>query len=302
MTALTCYTTALHRYLAQEWDADRIVAQSIRLAVRVDLPDRTPAFSHHDPSLDRLPDGTVLRYAGAAAPAHALAGLGTELDRHGRVLVVVDMTRLDWSVRRAGPPMPHWLLVDGRRGERWHVVDGFAATLPEGEQPPYEGWLTEDRLATAMTLPPRWNPGQRLRNALAFGTAVTVPPGRSLWLRRGRAGPPPPPAGTWLVDPDDVFEFLGSRLRAPRPDLEQLHEDLWAAARHRLFAYRWRLAGPLDDRRRDDLRRAAASWESLPRATGFAVASARRGRSRTSLLAAALDAVRRAEGRLWCPA
>ncbi len=301
MAALTCYTTALHGYLGVEWDADSIIARSIRLAVRADEPDGTLAFSHHDPPLDRLPDGSTLRYAGASSATAALDGLREEWARHRRAVVVVDLTRLDWSVRRSGDAQPHWLLIDGRVGGRWHVVDRFAATMPEGDQYPYEGWTSDDRLTAAMRLPRRSSPSHRLRNALAFGAPVPVPCQSWLWLRRGSSdAATAPPGDRWSDDPVEVFELLRTYVEAGPERLARVQDDLWAAARHRAFAYRWWLARPIDDRRRDELRRAVVSWESVPRAVRFAVESARRGRSRPALVAAALDAVRQAEGRLGC--
>jgi hypothetical protein len=296
---LSCYTANLHGYLAREWDAAAIVARSVRLAVRVDLPGGLLAFSHHEPSLDLLPDGSRLRYAGAASPAAALPGVAAELAAHGRVLVVVDGARLPWAVTRGGRPVPHWLLVDGRRPGAWHVRDGFAALLPAGEQRPHAGWLCDAELRAAMTPPARWEPEQELRGALAFGAPVPAPApaGGAIWLRRTRERPPPAPSpeGCWLRGYRDALPFLASYV-AERAALAARHlDDVWAAAGHRSFALRWRLAREPSGRDGPVLAAAVARWERLPRLLRLAVESAARGRPRASLVRAALEELGRAE-------
>lgn len=291
---LSCYTAALHGYLAAEWDASALVARSVRLAVRVDGPDGRLAFSHHEPSLDRLPDGSGLRYAAAGEPTAAVAAVADELAAHGRVLVVVDGARLPWSVTQGGRPAPHWLLVDGHEAGAWHVVDGFSALLPAGEQRPHEGWLSAGALGEAMALPGRWEPEQALRNALAFGGSVEVPAGGTLWLRRGRPASVPP-AGRWLAGDAVALPFLAEQLADRGACAEPCLDDVWAAAGHRSFAYRWRLAGGPGAREREALEAALARWEALPQLVRFAVESAARGRPRASLVRRAFDELLRAE-------
>jgi len=291
---LSCYTANLHRYLAAESDASALVAGSVRLAVRVDSARGLLAFSHHEPSLDRLPDGSRLRYAGAPTPAEALAAVAGELAEHGRALVVVDSSRLPWSVTRAGPPTPHWLLVDGRRAGGWHVVDGFAALLPAGEQRPHHGWSSEGCLREAMTLPGHWAPEHELRIAMAFGSPVAVPPGTALWLSRAPGGPSPASGegplaqGRWLRGDAEVLPFLASHL-VERGAAASVHlDDLWAAAAHRSFSYRWHLAHGAG---RPGLEAKLAHWERLPQLIRFAIESAGRGRPRPSLVRSALELV-----------
>ncbi len=281
---LSCYTANLAAYLRSELpDADRWLAQSVRLAVRADLPGGDLAFSHHSYPLDQLPDGTRLRYVSAGQPAEAVAGLRAELDRHGRVLAVTDSARLPWSpAARSGPPAPHWLLIVAADGERWQVRDAFAGLLPAGEQQPYAGWLDTAALLAAMTPPPCWAPEQQQRNALAFGFPVPVPanPGPQ-WLRRvpddGLAAELP---GRWLTEAGDVLPFLAGHLA------DRYLDDLWSAAAHQAFRYRW-LAGQPDapGARREQLAAAGQAWARLPAALRFALDSARRGRPRTSLVA-----------------
>nr|WP_157527101.1 hypothetical protein [Kibdelosporangium sp. MJ126-NF4]CEL13027.1 hypothetical protein [Kibdelosporangium sp. MJ126-NF4]CTQ98713.1 hypothetical protein [Kibdelosporangium sp. MJ126-NF4] len=297
MRGLSCYTANLHAYLAGEWDADALLAQSVRLAVRVDLPDGQLAFSHHDPSLDRLPDGTRLGYTATSTVDETSAGLVRELATYGRVLVVVDSARLPWSVTRGRTPTPHWLLVDGQSSGHWHVVDRFTALLPAGgEQLPHEGWLSTHELCDAMALPPHWEPEQEQRNALAFGTQVPVPSARTLWLRRNEDGLGGDQlTGCWLYGDDQVLPFLMNYLVDHGTGIARHLDDLWAAVGHRGFAYRRRLAGGITERERDALRAALVKWENLPRMLRIAAESAQRGRPRPVLARAALEVLSHAE-------
>jgi hypothetical protein len=303
MRGLSCYTASLHDYLAGEWDAAAILSRSVRLAIRVDLPDGQLAFSHHEPSLDRLPDDSWLHYAAAENPAVGLRQAAGDLEAHSRVIVVVDSASLPWSVTRGGPSAPHWLLIDGRNGGRWHATDTFTALLPAGEQPPYEGWLSTTQLSEAMTLPARWNPEQEARNALAFGTAAAVPPGGALWLRRSHRPrarsqghrAPDRPAGSWLSGNTQVLRFLIGYLTQSGAQGERYLDDIWAAAGHLCFAYRWRLCQEQPGQRQDALQLAMSRWENLPRVLRIAVLSAQRGRPRPSLVHAALKELLRAE-------
>ena len=297
---LSCYTASLHDYLAHEWDAGGLIGPTVRLAVRVDQRGGQLAFSHHRPSLDRLPDGSRLRYAAAPAAAEALLPLAEELDAHGRAIAVADSSRLPWSAAREGQPAPHWLLLDGRDGDRWHVTDSFTALLPTGgEQHSYHGWLGAGQLSETLALPARWTPEQDARNTLAFGAPVTVPDGGALWLRRCHGDPSPArpegqcrPEEQWLTATDDVLRYLAGYLGVQGAGSEQYLDDLWAAAGHHSFAYRWRLRQrPCDDA----LQTALDRWQDLPRLLRLAVLSAQRGRPRPTLVRAALNELAQAE-------
>jgi hypothetical protein len=294
---LSCYTANLACYLAGEWDADAIVARSVRLAVCSVSPS-TIAFSHHDPSLDRLPDGTRLQYVGAPSPALALRGVAEEIAAHGRALVVVDSARLRWSPTYGLAPAPHWLLVDDHAHARWHVVDRFSGLLPDGEQQPFAGWLDAAHLRAAMALP-AWSPLQKLRNLLAFGAPLEVPErARAVWLRRDGSEPRSAAEleGRWLVGDREALPFLADRLAESGADGAAYLDDLWAAAGHRSFAYGWQLAaGEADERRRQALEAALAAWGKLPQLLRFAVDSARRRRPRPALVRGAFEKLLRAE-------
>jgi hypothetical protein len=288
---LSCYTEALAAYLDGEWDADEIVARSVRLAVC----DSTPlAFSHHDPPLDRLPDGTCLRYAGAHTADAALEGVAEELSAHGRAVVVVDNARLPWSPSYGGRPAPHWLLLDERRGNEWHVVDRFSGLLPSGEQAPHVGWLDERTLRDAMTLP-RFSPAQEQRNRLVFGAPVPVPEGEALWLRREERGGSSELGDGWLRDDRQSLRLLADYAGRAGGDGAYL-EDVWAAVGHRAFAYQWRLE--TSDGPHEALETAKKRWEDLPRLLRFAAESGERSRPRPKLVHAAFDRVLEAEQEL----
>jgi hypothetical protein len=296
---LSCYTESLAAYLAGEWDtADEIVARSVRLAVSAASPSGRLAFSHHDPPLDRLPDDTYLRYAGAPTAEAALEGVAEELSGRGRAVVVVDNARLPWSPAYESRSAPHWLLVDERRGDEWHVVDGFSGLLPSGEQVPYEGWLETPALRTAMTLP-RWTPEQEQRNRLVFGAPVPVPESSaSLWLRRERGvgGARAGLGDGWLLDDRETLRFLADYAAGDGARGDAYLEDVWAAVGHRAFAYGRRLAADdLDEGRREALQTAKERWEDLPRLLRFAADSGQRSRPRPTLVHAAFDRVLQAE-------
>ncbi|MEV0610265.1 amino acid adenylation domain-containing protein [Polymorphospora rubra] len=282
---LSCYTSNLAGYRAAEFaDTPPWFAASVRLAVRVDLPDGQLAFSHHAQPLDRLPDGTRLTYASAPA-SDAADGIDAELRRYGRVVVVADSAALPWSPSAGSTHhAPHWLLVDGRYGDEWHVVDAFGGLLATGEQRPYAGRLGTDALLSALRQP-GWSPEQCRRGALVFGHWTPPPDGADpCWLRRtADAAPAPRLPGTWLSG-DDALEFLRDRVTDDPAAAGRHLDDLWAAAMHHVFRHRWYAADAT-----------AAAWADLPRALRFAVDSARRGRPRPALVRATFDHLRRLE-------
>jgi hypothetical protein len=290
---LSCYTANLAGYLDAELpDVDGHLARSVRLAVRIDLPDGRLAFSHHSYPLDHLPDGTRLRYA-TLPPRAGLVGLADELSRRDRVLVVTDGSLLPWSPsRHHGGAAPHWLLVTGRRGDSWHVIDAFAGLLAGGEQRPFTGWLSTAQLTQAMVLSTGWSAEQHTRNGLAFGFPVPVPdPVGPLWLRRepGTDGPGAL-VGTWLEGDEQVLPFLADYVTGAPKDAARHLDDLWTAAAHRVFAYRWHSERPeLPESLRQRYRDAGTAWAQLPKTLRFAVDSARRGRARPALPRQAFD-------------
>jgi hypothetical protein len=284
---LSCYTGCLAAYLAGDGiDVAALLADSIRLAVRIDLPDGALAFSHHRLALNRLPDGTELAYA-TEASAEATAAITEELAVNGRVIVVVDNAELPWSPSYGcGPSAPHWLLIDDRRGDKWHVVDPFSGLLASGEQEPFTGWLATRSLLEAMSVTHTWTPEQRCRNELAFGYPVRVPAGPGLtWLRRSpRSGDSALP-GRWLLSYAETLPFLGTYFGERLAQCALVSDDVWAVAQHHVFRHHW-LAGQGDSERHLAL---AGAWSGLPQALRFAVESAARGRPRAGLLRTTLD-------------
>ncbi|MGH8792447.1 MAG: hypothetical protein ACRDXX_07370 [Stackebrandtia sp.] len=294
---LGCYTAAVAGYLAGECaDVTERLARSVRLAVAVD-GDGELAFSHHRHSLADLPDGGRLAYAAAPTAAEAMDGIGAELTRHGRVIVVGNTVALPWSPAYDRADDAHWTLVDDRRPGQWHIVDHFVALLPDGEHRPHSGWLSDAELAAALT--PRRTPttAQRNRDRYAFGVAVETPsPQQHWWIRRSTEAASTTPDPSW-EDGRAGLETLERRLLDDR-EIAQYSPDVWAAARHRLYQLRW-LAG----RRRDSrvavdettLDEATQAWRSLPMTMRFAVESTRRGRPRTQQLRHTLQTLIRLE-------
>jgi hypothetical protein len=287
---LSCYTENLSVYLGP--DALDRIARSIRLAVRIDLGDDLLAFSHHRAPVD---EGR-LAYRGAGDAATALDAVATEVERAGGCLVVANTGRLEWSTAGLDEQAPHFLLVEGRRGDEWRVVDRFAALLPSGgEQRPFAGWISSATLAGAMTPIVPLPPEQRLRNELAFGFPRPLPrDGDYQWLERvDRPEPEAELEGEWLTGTDAALELLGEFWTGidRSPERLRLLDDLWAAAQHHVFRYD-RLLAAEEHPVLDDARRA---WRDLPMALRFAVDSAARGRHRPTLIAGTFDALRRRE-------
>src|SRR5205085_7679019 len=186
---------------------DRI-ARGVRLAVRTDLGDDLLAFSHHRAPVD---EGR-LAYRGAGDAAVALDAVAAEVERTGGCLVVANTGHLDWSSAGHEGQAPHFLLVDDRRDDEWHVVDRFTALLPSGgEQQPFTGWISSATLARAMTPIVPLPAEQRLRNELAFGFPRPLPrDGDYQWLERTeRLEPEARLEGQWLVEADAALELLG---------------------------------------------------------------------------------------------
>lgn len=295
---LSCYTANLVRYGVTEWDPAESFVPSVRLAVRIDESSGELVFSHHAPAVDLLPDGTRLQYSGAPSALAALPYLTRELAEYGRVLVVVDSSRLPWSPTLNGTPAPHWLLVDDHDGDSWHVVDDFTGLLPEGEQLPYTGWLATSELCRAMTLPTRWRPEQERRNTLAFGAPVPLPVARAaLWLHRGQdAGPTTVRSDErWVSGDTQVLPHLADQFIERGTCAAVYLEDLWAAAGHRAYAHRLRLKADEHSDESRALKAVIQCWEDLPKRLRFAVDSARRGRPRPTLLRAAFEELLLAE-------
>jgi hypothetical protein len=287
---LSCYTANLAVYLGP--DALDSIAQSIRLAVRTDLGDDLLAFSHHRTPVD---EGR-LAYRGAGEAAAALDAVAAEVERAGGCLVVANTGQLDWSDADHDGQAPHFLLVEARRGDEWHVVDRFTALLPSGGgQQPFSGWISSETLVRALTPIVPLPPEQQLRNELAFGFPRPLPhEGDYQWLERvDRPEPEAELEGEWLTETDAALELLGEFWAGidRSPERLRLLDDMWAAAQHHVFRYD-RLLTAEEHPTLDDARRA---WRDLPMALRFAADSAARGRHRPTLIAGTFDALRRRE-------
>ncbi|MER7899349.1 hypothetical protein ABTX62_25345 [Streptomyces sp. NPDC096046] len=302
---LSCYTSALLAYLAEEDPtASARLAYSARLAIQPAAQPEPPAFRHHAIALDQLSDGTVLQPKGALRLDTALGALADEIEAHGRVLFTVDAARLPWAPP-GQEPAPHFLVATGHReGEFWQLHDHFSGLFPNGrEQVPFSGWVSPPDMAALFTADEAFSPVQRRRSREVFGHVVpALPVGTRQWFTRVPAGDTDDTAedGVWITDPDDVSGYLVEHLDAVCAQAGEpaVLEDLWAASRHHQYKYRLLLASPCPERlpqRERALRRALSCWSGLPKTLRFAVNSARRGRPRTSLIDTALRDLAAAE-------
>jgi len=290
--ALSCYTANLARYLLRD-DPDALdaIARSVRLAVRTGLPDDALAVSHHGVPLNEMSPGGVLEHASALTAEAALEGVAEELERRGQVVVAASSAALPWSLARHEDSAPHLLLVDGHDSGRWHVVDDFAALLPEGRQDPFDGWVDDAALLSAMA-PATARPEHRLRDEHLFGVPVPPPPAdRYRWFVLGSSSRSPGLPGGWLVGADAI-RALGEFWSAlgEHPGRARFLDDVWAASQHHTFRYARLLhTRHLSEQEAEVVRAASAAWRDLPMALHFAVRSAERGRSRPAVVRATFD-------------
>ncbi|GAB3930484.1 hypothetical protein GCM10029976_032460 [Kribbella albertanoniae] len=297
VSGLSCFTSALRDYLAVEWAADELLARSIELTLVTDLVPGRLAFSHHRPSLDRLPDGSHLAYAAAADPEALTALAAAEVATYGRAIIPVDAAELPWSVHAGRSPAPHWLLIESCGPRSWQVNDSFSALLPHGHQLPYRGEVRVRDLRAALRPFSAWLPEHRLRIRFAFGAPVTPPADGPLWLRRSSEQPAKPailPTGQLVLHPTDVLQCLRAHLMADCRAESGLLEDLWAAASHKSFAYRWYSAHDAGTNQAA-LAAAIRCWDNVPRVLRFAAESASRGRPRCDLVSTLFEQLERTE-------
>ena len=277
MTDLSCYTANLVEYLSRDDPGVRWrLAEAIRFRVRTDEPGGALAFSHHA-RVDR-----DLGYRSAESWVDTRAMLAAE----GRALVVTDTAHVPWSPYPAGVHGPHWILLLGRDGGRWHVVDRFSALTMYGRQRPHEGWLTDEQLRAAMTPMPSAPAAVVNRDAHALGQPVELPPATHYrWLVRVPAVPRP--EEDWTAEGVPTLRRIAERFLASERALAEHADDLWAAGVHQRFRL-----GRLVERGlvgEEQARPLAQAWAKLPRSLRFAVESARRGRPRPDLVATAFD-------------
>ena len=289
--ALSCYTTALIGYLeGVRPDAATAFAAAVRLAVNTDRPDNRVAFSHHR-RIDRWA-GYQLGYAHASDWTAARDQIAAEAAEHGRVIAVANTAAMPWSPRHGQPGAPHWLLVSLDPAGGWQVTDQFAALLPDGEQQPFRGLLTDQELGGILRPGPFPSPQVPLRDCYALGEYVAAPPASQYrWLRREPCQVQPASAeratisdrqtittrtNGWQASTAGALRWLAGRLSDDPAALRECLDDLWAAARHHTF-----LAGPQDE--------LAAAWTELPQALRFAADSAARGRPRPGLVRTTLS-------------
>ncbi|WP_410586095.1 hypothetical protein [Amycolatopsis sp. lyj-23] len=279
---LSCYTTNLVAYLEPDDPGVKTrLAHAVRLAVRSD--DCGLVFSQHTRVDDTGPPGP-LGYRGAEDWPAAAGHLEAELARSGRVLAVADTFHLPWSPASETAHSPHWLLLLGRRDDRWLVADHFHALTPLGAQEPFLGWLDDTTLERALAPHTPWPAEIANRDRHALGAAVEpVHADRFRWLARTTGdAPAAPDPGGWACVLPEVLERVSKVLAEDETAAARYGDDLWAASRH--YTYRLDVLAANGEIGADEAAAAAVSWGELPKVVRFAAASAARGRPRRGLL------------------
>jgi hypothetical protein len=271
------------------------LAHAVRLAVRRDGGDLV--FSQHT-RVDDAGAQEPLGYRGAGTWARAAGELDAELARSGRVLAVADTFHLPWSPACGTAHSPHWLLLLGRREDRWLVADHFRALTPLGAQEPFLGWLDDTALELALAPHTPWPAEITHRDRYALGAAVEpVHADLFRWLARGDAPAVPDPGGWTCVLPE-VLECVSGVLAEDETAAARYGDDLWAASRH--YTYRLDVLAANGEIGADEAAAAAVSWTELPKVVRFAAASAARGKPRGGLLRRTFEDLLRTNGNT-CP-
>ncbi|MEV6828465.1 hypothetical protein [Amycolatopsis sp. NPDC051102] len=276
---LSCYTTNLVAYLEPDDPGVKTrLAHAVRLAVRL---DGDLVFSQHA-RVDDIAAHDPLGYRGAPNWARAAGELDAELARSGRVLAVADTFRLPWSPAYETAHSPHWLLLLGRRDDRWLVADHFCALTPLGAQEPFLGWLDDTALELALAPHTPWPAEIANRDRYALGAAVEpVPANLFRWLARTTSDAPADP-GDWTCVLPEVIERVSGVLTEDETAAARYGDDLWAASRH--YTYRLEVLAANGEIGAEEAAAATVSWSELPKVVRFAAASAARGKPRSGLL------------------
>ncbi|GGP78747.1 hypothetical protein [Saccharothrix coeruleofusca] len=291
---LSCYTAAVAEALWRrggDWAA--AIGLGSVLAIRPE--GELFAFRHHSTSLRPLlaPD---LHRTGADDASGLLTGLSRAYERHGWVIAIADVHNLPWSTGRGRRHAPHWCVVDGRDEGRWHITDRFTMRDAGGEQPPWEGWISDEHLPAVLATAPG-SPEQRLRDRFPFGDEEPEPVrSRYQWFATGGHADLRP-RGEWLCGAAALRRLAGHYAeRGADPAAYRQTEDLWVTARHRRLrqVVLQRDGSPEAGKARE----LADTWERVPMMLHYAEESARRGRPKLTALRTALEAVTREESRL----
>ncbi|BAJ27505.1 MULTISPECIES: hypothetical protein [Kitasatospora] len=300
---LSCYGAALAAYLdaiGGGWLP--VLGSASPLDVRPEA-DGVLAFRHLPPGLRAAGGPLPLVRRASPSGAEALAGIGDELAAAGAVVVVGDAFDLPWLTAHGRRHAPHWFVVDGHDGGRWHVRDEFRASDDLGDQTPWSGWADDAQLRAWNRRVPDLTLPFLLQERHAFADEgeddAHLHADHQWFAVRGPADPAPPPdprPESWHSGPAalhalaDHFERHGGR-----EDGYVQADEIWTAARQRALHARhaeWRAgpaADPAEAAAAAALAESAADWARLPMMIRFARLSLLRpGEPRTGPLVAAL--------------
>ncbi len=230
----TCYSSAIATWVAhddEDW-ASRI-DPGLTLTI-FDAGDGLFGFAHFRPQL-RAELGLVR--TALDDPAEALAGVLTELDRSGRVIVAGDGFQLPWHVAHGRRHVPHWFVISGS-SERPEVIDPFACRNDLGVQQAARIAITdEEDLAGLLRGLPPGDAVLELRERLALGDEGAAPAGTYQWLVHAEVPHTRGPAG---ASGPDALSLLATafRERGQDPRAYAQADDIWSIARHRAFLAR----------------------------------------------------------------
>ncbi len=227
----TCYSSAVATWKAlQDEDWTRAVNPGLWLTL-TEAGDGLFGFGHFPP---RLRGELGLRRTGADSPEEARAGVLSELERSGRVIVAGDGFNLPWHVARGRVHVPHWyVLTEGAGGPA--VLDPFACRNELGVQTATRETLDPSSLARLLAGLPGDDPVLRLRERFALGDDAGAPgPAPYQWYVHDSVAELREPEG--LSGPDALLR-LSAHFRERGQDAAAYAQadDIWSIARHRAF-------------------------------------------------------------------
>lgn len=225
--AFSCYTSALAVYLAADddrwWRTLADGGPHLRVTPTAAGPLR---FEHHPRPPGRL---IGLRAQGADDWEAAWAGIGSELDASGRVIIAADSWNVPWLTAYRRKHGPHWFVL-ARDGDAYTVDDPLDLVDEHGQQSPVRTRLSEADVrgcCGALTGP---LPHLVLREEAALGSTVTALGAGYRWLTRVAPSPGTPDA----VIRHGALELADQFARAAAEPASYLQvDDVWQGLRQR---------------------------------------------------------------------